>query len=68
MGVRLQLDIYPQNSIDLIYGIFQTILESSNSIFHYIWQCGYDVWVCVCDACSVNSVFCMEEFSSIVFF
>ena len=32
MGVRLQLDIYPQISIDVIYGIFRKSLESTESV------------------------------------
>ena len=33
MGVGLQMDVYLQTSIDVIYGIFWTSLESSDSIF-----------------------------------
>ena len=32
MGVRIQQDIYPQTSIDVIYGIFRKSLESRDSI------------------------------------
>ena len=59
MGIALQLDIYPQTSIDIICGIFRMSLEPSDSILSNFLLDSYGRRVscrqCGCDAYLFNS-------------